>query len=150
LKLNFSGKGLLLSFLICDAPTHGKQYHDGVNDWKADSTPEFHLESQLVKYRKLNEESFFTCLKIESITTKMFAVMKEVFPGLIVTDRKSPSQFLSTLSSSISETIHTSHLTKDMSQSVKPKPLGLSSLKGKTEPVDISGKMVTYRLPAVP
>jgi len=30
LHLDFSGDGMLLTFLIADSPTHGKQYHDGI------------------------------------------------------------------------------------------------------------------------
>ncbi len=42
---NFSPFGINLAFLICDAPCHGKQYHDGVSDNHADKVPTNTLEN---------------------------------------------------------------------------------------------------------
>jgi len=59
--LNFSENGTLLSFLIADAPTHGKQYHDDALDDLKDEIPRGFLEHQVKKYTKIGRSSFFTC-----------------------------------------------------------------------------------------
>jgi hypothetical protein len=46
-KLSFNPNALLQVFLVADAPTHGKQYHDGVSDDLSEEIPEGSIENAL-------------------------------------------------------------------------------------------------------
>ena len=83
LKLNFNKTGTLLTFLIADAPCHGKQYHDlpkffdHYHDKIADNT----IENLMIKYKKVNTASYFCAFKLTSKTDKVFNIMKQTFGG---------------------------------------------------------------------
>ena len=68
LKLNFNKKGLLLTFLIADAPCHGKQYHDlsKLQDNHYESIANGTIESLMLKYKKANAASYFCVFKLTS------------------------------------------------------------------------------------
>ncbi|CAD8169819.1 unnamed protein product [Paramecium pentaurelia] len=86
LKLNFSKHpdSILCTFLISDAPTHGKQYHDNkVEDEHNDEIKDGSLEKlmQVLDQKKVPNNYFFCC-KINDTTNKMFEIMKQNFKNL--------------------------------------------------------------------
>ncbi|CAD8203029.1 unnamed protein product [Paramecium pentaurelia] len=92
LKLNFSkhSQSILCTFLICDAPTHGKQYHeDIVGDNHKDKIQDGSLEKlmQVLDQKKIPNNYFFCC-KINDTTNKMFEIMKQNFKNLEISQLK--------------------------------------------------------------
>ena len=64
--------------LVCDAPCHGKKYHDIYYDKFEDGDPSgTTLEEMMKKFCEKNIT--FYCLEIDSSTEKMFKIMKEVY-----------------------------------------------------------------------
>lgn len=98
-------------FLICDAPTHGSQYHDGVSD-SHKIQPERSLENSLLKFKNIKSTTcHFTAIQITSQTKKMFDIMKKEFgPEMLVTEKKVPGDFFETMLKSITSTIQSSRV----------------------------------------
>ncbi|CAD8051063.1 unnamed protein product [Paramecium primaurelia] len=94
LELNFSlhEESLLCTFLIADAPCHGREYHDISSDNQIDSVEKNYLENVLKKYKKIKECNFLCCIKINETTNKMFQKMQQVFPLLTITSQKQPKE----------------------------------------------------------
>ena len=66
------------AILVCDAPCHGKQYHNISYDRFPDGDPDgTTLESIIEKFRQ--KGITFYCLEIDSSTEKMFNAMKNVY-----------------------------------------------------------------------
>lgn len=70
-------------FLICDAPCHGKQYHqfekNSNYDMLHDKIQPNTLENLMQEYAQLASRCSFSCLSINGTTKKMFYIMKENF-----------------------------------------------------------------------
>ncbi|CAD8120349.1 unnamed protein product [Paramecium sonneborni] len=85
LILNFSKhhKSILCTFLISDAPTHGKQYHNIQDDYYKDSIQEGSLEKimQALDKKKIPNNYFFCC-KLNDSTDIMYETMKKNFKNL--------------------------------------------------------------------
>ncbi|CAD8150678.1 unnamed protein product [Paramecium octaurelia] len=109
LELNFSQheESLLCTFLIADAPCHGRQYHDLKSDDKIDQVGENYFENALLRFKKIKECNFLCNIKINNSTDKMFQKMQAVFPLLTITTKKEPKeicdQVLFTLRQSLSK-----------------------------------------------
>ncbi|CAD8064170.1 unnamed protein product [Paramecium sonneborni] len=96
LKLNISlhPDSILCTFLIADAPCHGKQYHhEDISDDLQDQIEPQSLENIMKQYKQVKKLSFFTCFKIRDSTDLMFQKMQEGFPDLIITRKSQPSDF---------------------------------------------------------
>ncbi|TNV80037.1 hypothetical protein FGO68_gene16922 [Halteria grandinella] len=66
--------------LICDAPSHGKQYHYNAGDDYKDGIPEGTLEGYMKTLSKKAEIMKFGCISLCSNSTeKMVAIMRENF-----------------------------------------------------------------------
>ncbi|TNV81249.1 hypothetical protein FGO68_gene3470 [Halteria grandinella] len=65
--------------LICDAPSHGKQYHVNALDQKEDDIPEGTLERHMKNLSKKAEIMKFGCIKLNDSTDKMIGIMSESF-----------------------------------------------------------------------
>ena len=64
--------------LVCDAPCHGKQYHNISYDRFSDGDPDgTTLEFIMEKFRQ--KGITFYCLEIDSSTEKMFSIMQKVY-----------------------------------------------------------------------
>jgi hypothetical protein len=73
--LTFNPAALLQTFVITDAPTHGKQYHEGVSDRFADNTPEYSLERAVQSLMKKGNPAMpntLFCMRITKHTDKMY------------------------------------------------------------------------------
>ncbi len=67
-----------ISFLICDAPTHGKQYHNGAGDNYLNGSPnKLSLEELMKEFS--DKKIHFTGIKLNNSVTKMFDIMKRNF-----------------------------------------------------------------------
>ncbi|CAD8068087.1 unnamed protein product [Paramecium sonneborni] len=96
LKLNISlhPNSILCTFLIADAPCHGKQYHnDNISDDQNDTVENQSLENVMKQYKDRKKFSFFTCFKINDSTDIMFQKMQEQFPELMITKKSQPNDF---------------------------------------------------------
>jgi len=64
--------------LVCDAPCHGKKYHDISYDKFEEGDPDGTLLEDVMK--KFYEKGItFYCIEIDNNTTKMFNIMREVY-----------------------------------------------------------------------
>lgn len=64
--------------LVCDAPAHGKKYHDIEDDNFCEGDPDgLIIEDLMLKFKNLNIT--FYCIQINNTTKKMFDVMKNVY-----------------------------------------------------------------------
>ena len=64
--------------LVCDAPCHGKKYHDIDMDTFSDGDPDgLIIEDLMLKYKKMNIT--FYCIEINDSTKKMFDIMNKVY-----------------------------------------------------------------------
>ena len=64
--------------LVCDAPCHGKKYHDISYDKFEDGDPDGTLLEDVMK--KFYEKGItFYCIEIDKNTSKMFNIMREVY-----------------------------------------------------------------------
>lgn len=64
--------------LVCDAPCHGKKYHDISLDTFSDGDPSgLNIEDLLLKFKKMNIT--FYCIEINDTTKKMFDIMKQIY-----------------------------------------------------------------------
>lgn len=78
---------LQLVYLICDAPAHGRQYHEVRYDDFPD-VKEGTLENVMSQIKNNAPTTFFTAFKINESTDKMFTIMEGAFgPGFQVTDQ---------------------------------------------------------------
>jgi len=74
LILNWKSK-TRLAFLVCDAPPHGRQYHDGAADDYLDGDPNGRNPEELLKeMRELGMDVFVS--EITPLTKKMFGIFK--------------------------------------------------------------------------
>ena len=66
------------AILVCDAPCHGKKYHDLEYDLFEGGDPDgVSLEDVMIKYYE--KEITFYCIDIEKDTDKMFGIMKNIY-----------------------------------------------------------------------
>ena len=64
--------------LVCDAPCHGKKYHDIYFDNFSDGDPDgLIMEDLMLKFKKMNIT--FYCIEINDTTKKMFDIMKKIY-----------------------------------------------------------------------
>ena len=64
--------------LVCDAPCHGKKYHDIYVDTFEDGDPAgYNIEDLMFEFKKL--DITFYCVEINKSTKKMFDIMKNVY-----------------------------------------------------------------------
>jgi len=64
--------------LVCDAPCHGKKYHDIYFDNFEDGDPSgLTIEDLILKFKKMNIT--FYCIEINDTTQKMFNIMKSIY-----------------------------------------------------------------------
>lgn len=98
-------------FIICDAPTHGSQYHDNVLDDHS-KQPERSLENSLLKFKSIpGNTCYFTAIQLTTSTAKMFSIMKKEFGNnFIVTEKKLPEDFFDTMLKSLTSTIESTRL----------------------------------------
>ena len=96
----------LCVFLICDAPSHGKQYHSCYDD-DYPNQPEGSLEMAVRRFSQIKDtECFFTAMQLDRSTQKMFRMMKEAFGNnFMVTDKLIPQDFFGTMFNSMTQTI---------------------------------------------
>ena len=66
------------ALLICDAPCHGKQYHNIFYDKFENGDPDGTSLESVIEQFKLKEITFY-CLEIDESTNKMFNIMKNVY-----------------------------------------------------------------------
>ena len=79
LKFNFQSKTVVI-YLIADAPCHGTQYHDAVVGDDYPNQPAGSLENKMKKLATMeNKNVFFTAIKINDGTDKMFNIMQNSF-----------------------------------------------------------------------
>ena len=65
------------AILVCDAPCHGKIYHNISYDRFSDGDPDGKLEDVV---RKFNEKGItFYCIEINNTTKKMFNIMRDIY-----------------------------------------------------------------------
>ena len=63
--------------LVCDAPCHGKNYHNISYDRFSDGDPDDKLEDIV---RKFNDKGItFYCIEINNTTKKMFNIMRDIY-----------------------------------------------------------------------
>mmetsp|Transcript_38788 Transcript_38788/g.28685 ORF Transcript_38788/g.28685 Transcript_38788/m.28685 type:complete len:86 (+) Transcript_38788:734-991(+) len=82
-----------LVFLICDAPTHGKQYYDETkvkSDYHIDKIENGSLEKTVLKFKEKIPNLQFECITITNHTDKMFKMMQEAFPEIKINDKIVP------------------------------------------------------------
>ena len=66
------------AILVCDAPCHGKKYHNISYDKFSDGDPEGVLLEDVIK--KFYEKGItFYCIEINNTTKKMFNIMKDIY-----------------------------------------------------------------------
>ncbi|CAD8119766.1 unnamed protein product [Paramecium sonneborni] len=110
LKLNFSHheESILCTFLLADAPCHGRDYHNLKSDDLIDKMPKNYFEAVLEEYKQKKKNNFLCCIKINDKTDIMFEKMKAVLPMLTITTQKKPEDILDvvgfTLRMSVTET----------------------------------------------
>ena len=64
--------------LVCDAPCHGKKYHDIYIDDFGEGDPDgLVIEDLMLKFKNMNIT--FYCIEINESTKKMFEIMKQVY-----------------------------------------------------------------------
>ena len=64
--------------LVCDAPCHGKKYHDIYFDNFSEGDPDgLAIEDLMLKFKKMNIT--FYCIEINDTTKKMFDIMKNIY-----------------------------------------------------------------------
>ncbi|CAK73239.1 unnamed protein product (macronuclear) [Paramecium tetraurelia] len=114
LELNFSQheESLLCTFLIADAPCHGRQYHDLKSDDKIDKVEENHLENALMRYKKIKECNFLCNIKINNSTDKMFSKMQAVYPLLTITTKKEPKEICEQVLFTLRQSLTKSNIIK--------------------------------------
>ena len=66
------------ALLICDAPCHGRKYHNLIYDKFEDGDPEGTSLEYLIEQFKLKEINLY-CLEIGKYNEKMFDIMKKVY-----------------------------------------------------------------------
>ena len=66
------------AILVCDAPCHGKQYHDIFYDKFEKGDPEGTTLEYIMEQFRLKDITFY-CLEIHRYTQKMFNIMKNVY-----------------------------------------------------------------------
>ena len=66
------------ALLVCDAPCHGKQYHNIFYDKFENGDPDGTTLESVIEQFKLKEITFY-CLEIDESTNKMFNIMKNVY-----------------------------------------------------------------------
>ncbi|CAD8085130.1 unnamed protein product [Paramecium primaurelia] len=96
LKLNFSHHqdSLLCTFLLADAPCHGRDYHNIQSDDLIDKMPKNYFENVLEKYKQIKKNNFLCCVKINNRTDIMFEKMKAIIPLLTITTEKKPEELV--------------------------------------------------------
>ena len=64
--------------LVCDAPCHGKKYHDiNIDDFGEGDPSGLVIEDLMLKFKNMNIT--FYCIEINDSTKKMFEIMKKVY-----------------------------------------------------------------------
>ena len=77
LKLNWKSNAKYV-VLVCDAPCHGKKYHDIDNDTFSNGDPDgLVIEDLMLKFKLMNIT--FYCIEINDSTQKMFEIMNKVY-----------------------------------------------------------------------
>ncbi|CAD8065028.1 unnamed protein product [Paramecium sonneborni] len=143
LKLNFSKHHLsiLCTFLISDAPTHGKQYHDIQGDDYKDKIQSESLEKLMRDLDdKKSPNNYFFCCKLNDTTDKMYKIMKQNFKNLEISELNSKdfAQYVS-FSMKLSYTKSTIQLHKQIQS--KTKRFQASFVQHKAlEPVECNSK----------
>jgi len=84
LKLDWTPGSKKQVFLICDAPCHGKQYHDCGDSYPNGCPKGLKLESLMDEFAK--KEIAFTVIKLDDNCNKMIKIMQEHHSALQVTD----------------------------------------------------------------
>lgn len=82
-------------FVVCDAPCHGKQYHDTSDNYPNGSPDELVLEHLMQDFCR--KEIEFQVLQLDKSCTKMIQVMKESHEMLEVTDMTKPAEVTESL-----------------------------------------------------
>ena len=77
LKMNWKSNAKYV-VLVCDAPCHGKKYHDIYLDNFEDGDPSGLVIEDLMSNFKKRDIAFY-CIKINNSTQKMFDIMKKVY-----------------------------------------------------------------------
>ncbi|CAD8122205.1 unnamed protein product [Paramecium sonneborni] len=116
LKLNFSHhpESLLCTFLLADAPCHGRDYHNIKSDDLINKMPKNYFEKVLEKYKQIKQNNFLCCIKINNKTDIMFQKMKTVFPLIIITTEKKPEDLSDLVSFTLSHSVTESRRLKDL------------------------------------
>ncbi len=76
LNMNWVSKAKY-AILVCDAPCHGKQYHNISYDKFSDGDPEGKLEDVMKVF--CDKGITFYCIEINHTTKKMFNIMKDIY-----------------------------------------------------------------------
>ena len=143
----------LCAFLICDAPSHGKQYHDHHDDHP--NQPEGSLEAAVRRFSQIKgTECYFTAMQLNNSTNKMFRMMKEAFGNnFLVTDKMIPKDFFSTMFNSMTTTIEETRLRFDPSKLLKKHPESALETIAEDTPATVGGKVrirATSKAPVLP
>ena len=75
------------------------------NDHFYDDIDDGTIEELMKSYKIETDLSFFTCLKLDKHTDKMFGIMKDNFKGLEIKDMKSKDQLFEAVFQTIKESI---------------------------------------------
>ncbi|CAD8124927.1 unnamed protein product [Paramecium sonneborni] len=115
LKLNFSHHpdSLLCTFLLADAPCHGRDYHNIQSDDLIDKMPKNYFEKVLEKYQKIKKNNFLCCVKINNRTDIMFQKMKAVFPLITITTEKKPEDLCELVGFTLRQSVTESRRLKE-------------------------------------
>lgn len=143
----------LCVFLICDAPSHGRQYHDHHDDHP--NQPEGSLEAAVRRFSQIKgTECYFTAMQLNNSTNKMFRMMKEAFGNnFLVTDKMVPKDFFSTMFNSMTATIEETRLRFDPSKLLTKDPKSTLETIAEDTPAPIGGKIrikATSKAPVLP
>lgn len=72
-------------FLICDAPCHGKKYHNSTDDDYPEGCPEGLILEDLMKEFK-DKDIGFNCIKVNNKCELMIKAMQNVYNEMEVSD----------------------------------------------------------------
>lgn len=136
----------LLVYLIADAPSHGRQYHEGYGD-DHPNVPEGKLEDLIRQYKEpcVGMNTFFTAIKINDSTNIMFDKMHAAFgEGFAQTDRQLTKHFYQTMFNTMSRSIEEtkSRTLSKVLHGVNPKFQGTNE--------EVVSVMADYELPHIP